>query len=429
MKEKGAEVKISMFIQFNFILYMIPSREFWAYSFLFIILTSLFLDRKMVLVTIIEIGLSLVVSWGVNGDSSLPVKNELFTPELGSRIACIILSMVFIYLDTYLVSHFLIDAKKDEMEQNNNRVQNVLERVNFIATNLDEASSSLVETAQTQNASTEELSAISENLLESSSSMMDKSEQSKENLVSLELSSAQMESKMQNVEQISKKLVDISVSNEQALGHLMSMSAEVERSTNDTRKVTEKLLKESSEIGKTLDIINEIAESINLLALNASIEAARAGEAGRGFAVVAQEVGHLADSTKESLKNVNDVVSRVQSGTADVSRFMNQNAEQLLGQNKVIVETVQGVRNMMELLKNSVNAIAQADTIRKEQNQIIQETVKINEDIAERIHQENGEFSNIANMVLDNTKEIMVLSEQVDNIDNMIKELEQLLEG
>ena len=108
---------------------------------------------------------------------------------------------------------------------------------------------------------------------------------------------------------------------------------------------------------------------------------------------------------------------------------MNQNAEQLLGQNKVIVETVQGVRNMMELLKNSVNAIAQADTIRKEQNQIIQETVKINEDIAERIHQENGEFSNIANMVLDNTKEIMVLSEQVDNIDNMIKELEQLLEG
>lgn len=153
------------------------------------------------------------------------------------------------------------------------------------------------------------------------------------------------------------------------------------------------------------------------------------GGAGRGFAVVAQEVGHLADSTKESLKNVNDVVSRVQSGTADVSRFMNQNAEQLLGQNKVIVETVQGVRNMMELLKNSVNAIAQADTIRKEQNQIIQETVKINEDIAERIHQENGEFSNIANMVLDNTKEIMVLSEQVDNIDNMIKELEQLLEG
>ena len=83
---------------------------------------------------------------------------------------------------------------------------------------------------------------------------------------------------------------------------------------------------------------------------------------------------------------------------------------------------------MVELDLKSVDAIAQADAIRREQNQIIQETVKINEDIAERIHQENNEFSNIADMVHGNTQEIMVLSEQVDNLDNMIKELEKLLE-
>ena len=104
--------------------------------------------------------------------------------------------------------------------------------------------------------------------------------------------------------------------------------------TSETQEVTKKLLRESDEIGKTLDIINEIAESINLLALNASIEAARAGEAGKGFAIVAQEVGHLAESTKESLQNVNNVVTRVQNGISDVSKFMNKNAEQLLCQNK-----------------------------------------------------------------------------------------------
>ena len=120
-----------------------------------------------------------------------------------------------------------------------------------------------------------------------------------------------MEEKMQDVDKISKELVDISVANENALNHLMNMSVEVENSTSKTREVTDKLLQESGEIGTTLDIINEIAESINLLALNASIEAARAGEAGKGFAVVAQEVGGLADSTKESLKNVNEVVFRV----------------------------------------------------------------------------------------------------------------------
>lgn len=89
----------------------------------------------------------------------------------------------------------------------------------------------------------------------------------------------------------------------------------------------------------------------NEQALNASIEAARAGGAGKGFAVVAQEVGHLAESTKESLQNVNNVVTRVQNGISNVSKYMNQNVEQLLSQNKVIVETVEGIQSMMGLQK------------------------------------------------------------------------------
>ncbi len=283
--------------------------------------------------------------------------------------------------------------------------------------------------SQAESASTQELSAISENLLETSAGIMEKSEQSKENLVHLEDSSHKMKMKMQDVDHISRELVEISISNEQSLNKLMGMSEEVEQSTQRTRAVTDKLLQESGEIGKTVDIINEIAESTNLLALNASIEAARAGEAGRGFAVVAQEVGHLAENTKESLKNVSDVVIRVQGGSNDVSRFMNENVEQLMNQNKVIVETVEGIRKMLNLLKKSVEAIEQADQIRDDQSKVIQETVDINEDIANRIHSENEEFSNIASMVQSNSKDVVVLSEQVDNINSMVNQLEELLEN
>lgn len=329
------------------------------------------------------------------------------------------------------IAAYLIAARSCQLfksvAEKETEVGNILDKVEVITDKLGNASESLVETSQTQSASTEELSAISENLMESNESMLNKAEQSKVNLASLEENSLNMEQKMQDVDKISKELVNISTTNEKALNHLMSMSEEVENSTKKTREVTDKLLKESGEIGTTLDIINEIAESINLLALNASIEAARAGEAGKGFAVVAQEVGRLADSTKESLKNVNEVVSRVQNGTEDVSKFMNENAKQLLEQNHVIVETVEGIRNMMELLKKSVEANKQADKIREMQNRIIQETVVINEDIADRIHHENQEFANITSMVQSNTDEIMVLSDQVDSINDMIKELEELM--
>lgn len=429
LKNSKIFLVVIMLIQFNYILYMAPSTEFWAFAFLFTMVTGLMLDSRMLLATIIEIVCSLLIACIVNGDELLPVKNESFMPNMMSRIFCLVLTMGFIYLNVYMVSRFLISAKKDEMEKNNERVQNVLSKVTNIAGQLGDASKLLVTTSQTESASTQELSAISESLIDSSDDMMKKADRSKKNLANLEESSQNMEAKMQDVEQITRELVDMSVSNEQALNHLMSMSNEVEKSTHQMREVTDKLLAETGEIGEALIIINEIAESTNLLALNASIEAARAGEAGRGFAVVAQEVGNLAASTKTSLQNVNDVIIRVQTGTNNVSKFMDENAQQLQKQNQVIVDTVEGIRLMIERLKESVTAVEQASEMRLAQSRVIGETVSINEDIAGGIQMENEEFSNIANMVQSNTQEIMTIFNQVDTIDKMVNELEQLLEG
>ncbi|MBO5282209.1 MAG: hypothetical protein J6B43_03650, partial [Lachnospiraceae bacterium] len=110
------------------------------------------------------------------------------------------------------------------------------------------------------------------------------------------------------------------------------------------------------------------------------------------------------------------------------SVFMNKNTEQLLEQNKVIAETVEGIRTMMELLKESLKAVGQADSIRSQQSGVIRETVTINEDIAQRIVSENTEFGNIAEMVQSNAEDITALLNQVESINAMITELEKLLE-
>lgn len=377
---------VLLILNINLITWIFPSKESWMFVFYFLILMAFFLDIKFVLKSSIALFISIVILFFANPVTH-PVES-MFWSDTIIRVICITLSMLGVIVLMIFVDKFLLNAKKEQLEKNNSKVNRLLDKVSNITGQLGEASHALVGTSQKESASTEELSAISETLLENNTIMMEKSEKSKENLANLEISSQNMEQKMQDVDLISKELVDISVSNEQALNNLMTMSEEVERSTNRTKEVTDKLLQESGEIGKTLDIINGIAESINLLSLNASIEAARAGEAGRGFAVVAQEVGNLASSTKDSLKNVTDVVSRVQNGANEVSDFMNDNAEQLMQQNKVIVDTVKGIRMMMELLKKSVEAINQADNICNTQNKVIKETVAINEDIVKSIIKE-----------------------------------------
>ncbi len=419
---------VVLLLQWNYLIYMTPSRTFWGFLFFFIILIAFFLDIKLVLINGLGCTISLFIAWFVRGSMLLPVRDELFVTDIILCLVALVLSNAGILVLVYFMSNFLVNAKKDELEENNRRVEDLLNRAAVITEQLGEASGVLLTSSQNENASTQELSSISEKLLQGSDAMLVKAEESKNNLSQLEQSNADMVEKITQVNEMSQNLLETATSNESALNNLMTISGQVETSTQNTLEVMNKLQDEVGEIGKTLDIINSIATSTSLLALNASIEAARAGEAGKGFAVVAEEVGNLASNTKESLASVNQVISKVTEGTADAARYMNDNAEQMRNQNEKMIETIEGVRSMLGLLKQSVEVISVVSGLQRQQNDVIGTTIHVSETIADGIVEENERFSDIASMVQSNTEDIATLASQVDVLNHLVEELNVLLE-
>ena len=96
-------------IQWNFISYMVPAREFWAYAFFFIVLAVFFFDMKMIAIVAGGIVLSIVVSWFINGDTLMMLPGEYFMPDLILRIICIILTTATLFALTYFGGKFLVE--------------------------------------------------------------------------------------------------------------------------------------------------------------------------------------------------------------------------------------------------------------------------------------------------------------------------------
>ncbi|EGU38292.1 HAMP domain-containing methyl-accepting chemotaxis protein [Vibrio scophthalmi] len=158
---------------------------------------------------------------------------------------------------------------------------------------------------------------------------------------------------------------------------------QLETRLNQSVDAVKELQNMSSQIGSILDVIRNIAEQTNLLALNAAIEAARAGEQGRGFAVVADEVRVLAQRTTESTSEIENMISALQSSSTSANSVIQSCMDDMT----LSVDQASNANSAMEEIQSLILEIshmsAHISSAAVEQNQTAAE-------IAQSIEEING---------------------------------------
>ncbi|EMG82200.1 methyl-accepting chemotaxis protein TlpB [Helicobacter pylori] len=138
-----------------------------------------------------------------------------------------------------------------------------------------------------------------------------------------------------------------------AIGDLFSQIIESAHTEEELSSQVEQLSRNADDVKSILDIINDIADQTNLLALNAAIEAARAGEHGRGFAVVADEVRNLAGRTQKSLAEINSTIMVIVQEINAVSSQMNLNSQKM----ERLSDMSKSVQETYEKMSSNLNSV------------------------------------------------------------------------
>jgi len=147
------------------------------------------------------------------------------------------------------------------------------------------------------------------------------------------------------------------------VGEMVSFIGKIENTSQQSLNDMHELGKQAQGIGQILNVISDIADQTNLLALNAAIEAARAGEAGRGFAVVADEVRKLAEKTMTATGEVGEAIRNIQVGTQKNMSNVEQSVQAVVSATALADKSgnaLVDIVNLVEHASNRVKSIAEA---------------------------------------------------------------------
>lgn len=229
----------------------------------------------------------------------------------------------------------------------------------------------------------------------------------------------QTEKEVEHLDSNAQDMQTLNDTSTKTLDELVGISEVTRTQILDMYDQAAKTNESAQKIKDAANLINDIADQTDLLALNASIEAARAGEQGRGFAVVAEQVRELADEIKNLIQVISERIKNVEDGTGELSRSLRE-SEQILDEN---TENVNSAHDIFEEIKGKADAIGQV------QNNIadaIQDSTKEVEKISDFVVLSRTYYDKVLSCIEDIEKSDNIKTAVFDDIRNMLLQVEPL---